>query len=472
MQQLSGLDASFLHVDSHTTPMHVSVLLCYEPQPSSGNPLSRTDVEQGLQRCVSAHPILRQKVKRVAFGMDEPYWVDDQQFNLSSHIDESALPKPGHWQQLMQLVARNHARRLDLKKPLWSAQVITGLDAIEDMPIGSVALMIKVHHAAIDGVGLAHFMAELHELGGHSSSLNAQQQKVSDPNQWTLWNRAAMKNWTRPLKMANTVSRLLPALGKARDLDQPEELGSRTSAAKCRFNAEVSSKRVVGAIRIPMCELKLIRRLVRRVTYNDIAVSIVAGALREYLQQRDDLPLESLVCGAPINLRKKEDVASGNKIATMQIGMATDIDEPVERLRAVHQYALYGKARLNKLGSGTVMDISDSMTPGVLSEGLRALNMMSARVADMPVPFHVMVSNVPGPVKPIALAGNPLNTINGYGPIRHSMGLFHIVSNCDALFSISFSSCKTMLPDPEFYEQCLKSSHRALCEACEITAAS
>ncbi len=107
-------------------------------------------------------------------------------------------------------------------------------------------------------------------------------------------------------------------------------------------------------------------RGVRRVTLNDIAISIVGGALRDYLQSHGELPKNSLVCGAPVNLRSKGDGSTGNKIATMQVGLATDIKDPVERLRAVHQYALMGKAKINTLGSGTVMDISDSVAPGLL----------------------------------------------------------------------------------------------------------
>jgi diacylglycerol O-acyltransferase len=269
----------------------------------------------------------------------------------------------------------------------------------------------------------------------------------------------------RPLKMATTVSRLIPAVSKLRELKKTAESSSSTKHSKTRFNAAVTEGRVIGTLQIPVQDFRAIKRGVRRVTPNDIAVSIVGGALRKYLQAHGELPRASLVCGAPINLRSMDDGSDGNKIATMQIGLATDIADPVERVRTVHQYALLGKARINTLGTGTVMDISESVAPGVLAEGLRALSFASTRVSEMPVPFHVMISNVPGPSEPISLGGAPLCSLIGLGPIRHSMGLFHVVSNSAETYTISFTSCRSIMPDAEFYERCLRESFKELLTA-------
>jgi hypothetical protein len=113
------------------------------------------------------------------------------------------------------------------------------------------------------------------------------------------------------------------------------------------------------------------------------------------------------------------------------------------------------------------MDISDSVVPGVLAEGLKALSFASTRVSEMPVPFHVMISNVPGPLRPISLHDAPLHSLIGLGPIRHSMGLFHVVSNSAEYYTISFTACRSMMPDPQFYEKCLRKSFRKLLAAAE-----
>ena len=148
----------------------------------------------------------------------------------------------------------------------------------------------------------------------------------------------------------------------------------------------------------------------------------------------------------------------------MIVGLATTVADPVQRLRMVHRYAVAGKKEIAAMGSGTIMDISDSMSPGVLAEGLRTMALAS-RLPEMPVPFHTMVSNVPGASTPIYLQGARLLVPLGLGPVRDNMGLFHIVSNSDSTMSIAFSACRRLLPDASFYQQCLHDSFEALLEA-------
>jgi WS/DGAT/MGAT family acyltransferase len=457
MKQLSGLDAAFIHQESPRTPMHVSPVLIYEPCVESSSGLDIATLKEAFADSLPKSPILTQKLLRLPMGMDEPYWVADKKFDLNKHVSEHTLPQPGNWQQLKTVLARLHGSGLDLKKPLWHAFLINGLDNIEGLPAGSSALMLKIHHAAIDGISLARMIRALHESPEHDPELPAAAEH-QDLDQVELWSRANIKHWTRPLKMMGTVSRLIPAVSKLRELKTPVELNSKTANKRTRFNTEITRGRVIGSLQIPMQDLKAIKRGVRRVTLNDIAVSIVGGALRKYLQFHNELPTASLVCGAPVNIRSRGDSSVGNKIATMQVGLATDIADPVERARAVHQYALMGKTKINTLGTGTVMDISDSVTPGVLAEGLRVLSFASTLLSEMPVPFHVMVSNVPGPLEPISLRGAPLHSLIGLGPIRHSMGLFHVVSNSAQYYTITFTSCRSIMPDAEFYEQCLRES--------------
>jgi len=464
MKQLSGLDAAFIHQESPRTPMHVSPVLIYGNSGDSSPGLTIDTLSQAFSACLTQSPVLRQKLLGLPMGVDEPYWVRDKNFNLAQHISEYELPRPGGWQQLKQLLARLHSQGLPMDRPLWHASLITGLDTIDGLPAGSSALMLKVHHAAIDGVSLARLIAGLHDSGRKISDVSTPDTQIA-PDRVEMWNRANRKQWMRPLKLMSTVSRLIPAITKLRELHKPAELSSKTGHIKTRFNAEVTRTRVIGAVQIPLQALKSIKRGVRRVTLNDIAVSIVGGALRAYLQHHGELPSASLVCGAPVNLRRRDDSTGGNNIATMQIGLATDIADPVERLRAVHQYALLGKTKINTLGSGTVMDISDSVAPGVLAEGLRALSYASTRVSEIPVPFHVMISNVPGPATAEFLCGAPLHFLIGLGPIRHSMGLFHIVTHSADLYTISFTSCGAMMPDAEFYERCLHESYASLLAA-------
>jgi diacylglycerol O-acyltransferase len=205
-----------------------------------------------------------------------------------------------------------------------------------------------------------------------------------------------------------------------------------------------------------------IKRAVRRVTINDIAMACIAGAMREYLQHHNKLPARSLSSGVPISLRGPADIeAGGNKIATMVVGLGTQIADPLERLRLIHRYAVAGKKQIKALGTGTVMDISDSLAPGLLAESIKSVARAS-RVAEIPVPYHTMISNIPGPPNTLSLGRAKLVAPLGFGPIRDNLGLFHIVSSSETIISLSFSACKNLLPDGGYYESCLQASFAGL----------
>jgi hypothetical protein len=227
MKQLSGLDTAFIHQESPRTPMHVSPVLIYGPVAGSSQSLDIEVIRQTFENSLSKSPILTQKLLTIPMGMDEPYWVTDKKFELDAHINEMSLPAPGNWKQLMTLLARLHARGLNMKKPLWEATFITGLDDINGIPTGSVALVLKIHHAAIDGVSLARLIATLHDNTSTSED-DANTVHLGGPDQYEMWNRAGKKSWTRQLKLASTVSRLIPAISKLRDLKKPKDLSSNT----------------------------------------------------------------------------------------------------------------------------------------------------------------------------------------------------------------------------------------------------
>jgi hypothetical protein len=261
------------------------------------------------------------------------------------------------------------------------------------------------------------------------------------------------------------VSRLVRGLPQIREAHRADEGLPPVLESGSVFNHIVSERRSVGLVLLDTSGLIRIRRAVRGVTPNDVASSVIAGGLRDYLLHHRQLPRESLAAGMPMNLRNAGAAGRGsNQIATMAVGLATAEADPVERLRILHRYALAGKRRVKAFGTGTIMDISDSVTPSVLAGGLRTLAWASS-VAPIPVPFHTMISNVPGPEGDQHLAGVPLVATAGLGPVRDNMGLFHVVSGAAQTVSLSFSACRRLLPDPEVYARCILTSYRALCAA-------
>jgi diacylglycerol O-acyltransferase len=141
--------------------------------------------------------------------------------------------------------------------------------------------------------------------------------------------------------------------------------------------------------------------------------------------------------------------------------MATDIEAPLERLQAVHESALKAKEFTATVGGSLMSEISQSLIPSVLGAGLRAASLAGAR-SNIPVPAHVVISNIPGPQFPLYLAGARVHVMLGMGPLLHMMGMFHAVLSGAGKISITFVSCQEMMPDPEYYRQCLQEAFEEL----------
>ena len=464
MQQLSEMDSNFLQQESARTPMHFSFVIVYDQSACKGGKARFKDILTVFERNLHKSVIFRRKLAGGAMGLDTPYWVEDQSFGLEFHLRHLALPKPGDWRQLSILLARLHARGLDMKRPLWEAYVIEGLNKVEGLPQSSFAIMLKIHHSVIDGVSGAEMLTAIHSLSNEmAASVVDTWRGESEPSPWRVWSRAYLHNLQRPIKMVETVSSLVPRIISATQLGaKPIDRRQKILTAKTRFNARISSNRVTDTLIMDLAEVKSMRKALHNVTINDIVVAVIGGALRKYLQARDELPENSLVAGAPVNVRSEQNsVSSGNQMSLMRIDMATNIADPLERLRTVHESAQQSKAFTNALGTSVMMNVSKSLIPQVMGWGFRAATIAAERMAS-PMPCHVMISNVPGPQVPLYLAGAKVHLMMGLGPLLDLMGLFHAVISGAGHITINFICCREMMPDPQFYKMCLEEAYAEL----------
>ena len=152
MQQLSGQDAMFIYLETPRTPNHVGGFMTYDPSTAPGGKVSFDDLLTHVEARVPLLPMLRRRLLRVPLDLDHPYWVDDPGFDLEYHVRQIALPRPGDWKQLRTQAARLLGRPLDPARPLWEIYHVEGLDKIDGLPEGSFAIVLKLHHAAVDGV--------------------------------------------------------------------------------------------------------------------------------------------------------------------------------------------------------------------------------------------------------------------------------------------------------------------------------
>ncbi len=470
MQQLTELDNAFVQMESTRAPMHISPVIIYDQSKLRGGKVRFKQILDVFRQNLHKSAVFRRKLTGGAMGFDTPYWIEDANFDLEFHVRHIALPGPGDWRQFCILLARLHAQRLDLRRPLWEAYVIEGLNNVEGLPAKSFAILLKVHHAAIDGVSAAEILNAI-----HSPTAKPEPAAVEDhwrgerpPSSVQVWSRAYWNNLKRPVKFLETVGTLVPRLIQANRDGAEREPEVRPHMAKTRFNSRISAFRVTDGIILDLDRLKAVKDAIPGTTVNDAIVSIVGGGLRKYLEKHGELPDTSLVCGAPINVRAERNSKSiGNQVGMMTIDMATDVEEPLERLRAVSQHARDSKAYSSALGASAMMELSEGLWPPVVGIGMRVAT-LAAVSSDMAMPVHTTVSNVPGPQAPMYLAGARVQLLMGMGPITDMMGLFHGVISGAGRITINFVSCREMLPDPTFYRSCLQAAYDEL-EAAALT---
>ena len=464
MQQLTELDNAFVQMESNRTPMHISPVIFYDQSGLERGNVRFKEVLRVFERNLHKSAVFRRKLAGGAMGFDTPYWVEDPDFDLEFHVRHIALPKPGDWRQLCILLARLQSRGLDMRRPLWEAYVIEGLNEVQGLPANSFAIMLKIHHAAIDGVSAAEIISAI-----HSPTEEAEPPEVADdwhaennPSRLHVWSRAYLNTLKRPVKLLEAVGELVPNAIRASRSAAEQHPEDKPPLVKTRFNAKVSGYRVTDAIILDLAAVKTIKNAVEGTTINDVIVSIVGGGLRKYLQAKGELPETSLVCGAPISVRAERNSDSiGNQVGIMTIDMATNVEAPLARLQAVAHHARDSKAYSSAIGASAMMDISKGLSPQFLGMGMR-LAFMAAVNSDMSMPLHTVVSNVPGPQVPLYLAGAQVHMMMGIGPLTDMMGLFHAVISGAGIITINFVACRELLPDPGFYKECLQEAYDEL----------
>lgn len=466
MRQLNAQDAAFLYLESQGAHLHLTALYIYDQSTAPGGLVRHKDILRYIESRLHTSPIFRQKLVSLPFSVDYPYWVDDDQFDLEFHVRHIALPEPRDWRQLCILVARIHSRRLDLSRPPWEMYVVEGLDNVAGIPKGAFAIVAKYHHAAIDGATGAEIIGGLHSTTPEyvaepePASWNAE----SAPSWLGLMARAAVNNIRQPFQLTRAVSSTLPGISKTLLKGELPDLNINFEVPDTRFNGHVSPHRVFDGVPFRLKQLSAMRQAVPGATVNDVILALCGGALREYLQSKNELPRESLVVMAPINTRTADEAGvAGNVLATMMVPVHTDIADPLARLRAVREATANAKATDRAIGARQMTDISRHIPSATMALAGRLVTGLGlghrTRFA------NCTVTNVPGPQQPLYLNGAKLLMSSGCGPVIDGMGLIigAISYNGDIMFSMT--ACREIVPDPAFLTGCIRRSFEAMKKA-------
>ncbi|HSG88247.1 MAG TPA: wax ester/triacylglycerol synthase family O-acyltransferase [Pseudomonadales bacterium] len=460
MEQLSGQDATFLYVESPRMPMHIGSLNIYDQSTADGGSVRFKQILDLVESRLHLARAFRQRLARVPLELDYPYWINDPAFDLEFHVRHIALPKPGDWRQLCIQTARLHSRILDLTRPLWEFYVIEGLDRVEGLPEGSYALLTKFHHAAIDGATGTEITTVLHDLAPEGTLLPPDRPWVAErpPSGLELLVRTYGNNIRQPFRLLKVIADAVPAVADTRRRLQRQELRGAGEAPDTIFNARVSPHRVFEGRDFDLADVKTIRRAVPGSTVNDAVLAICGGAIRRYLLHRGALPEESLIATAPVNVRSETDKGSGgNQVSAMFVSIRTDVPGALDRLAAVHEHTRDAKELVHAIGARLMTDINQHIPAATLALAGRLVTQMG--LANMMSPVcNCVITNVPGPQVPLYMNGAQLVTQYGLGPVTDAIGLFIPVLSYNGHLTISFASCREMVPDPGYFAECFQES--------------
>jgi diacylglycerol O-acyltransferase / wax synthase len=455
MQQLTGLDAAFLALETANSTGHVGGVSVLDARGLT-EPLTLTRLtELVAQRLPAAPPVLRRKLLNMPLGMDQPYWIDDADFDIEYHIRELALPRPGSDAQLTEQVARLHARPLDRTRPLWEIYLITGLARRR------IAVYTKIHHAAIDGVSGAELLTLLLDLSPEGREFPAADPFT--PHQPPGWAKvtalAATRLAWRPVqtvRIANELIRVLPAVGPALSPIVGSLLGlgrgdggvipsvaGRPPATP--FNKPITPHRRLAFRSVDLGTVKKIKN-VFEFSVNDVVMAMCAGALRRWLADHDALPDAPLVAMIPVSVRDPaSEGAMGNKVSAMLATLPTHLAEPVERLVVAHGATTAAKAQQAAIPQGLVDQISDFAPPALTARAARVV-FATGLLHRLP-PFNLVISNVPGPNIPVYLGGAKLLAHYPVSVVTDGLGLNITVVGYLGQLHFGLVGCRELVPD-------------------------
>ncbi len=476
------MDALFLAVEDGRNFSHISGLAILDPSTAPGGSLSLEDVQKMIEDRLHLLPPFRWRLAEVPLGLDYPYWVDDPDFDIEFHVRELALPAPGTEAQLALQVERIVSRPLDRARPLWEFYLVQGLEK------GRVAVLSKIHHSVVDGVSGAEIMGILFDLDAAGRDIPPPGESGPTdpvPSSLELFRRAVLGTPGRvagrisklpstlpnlvevpPIRsipgvgligrVAESARRVVPFEGDGEVLDRPKIKAPRTM-----LNGRVSAHRRVSFGSLPLKAVKEVKDAYGA-KVNDVVVSLSAGALREYLISRGDLPDQPLVAMIPISVRTDEQIGTfGNRISMMIVEIPTDEPDPVERLLRSHRSLLKAKERHGALPADLMRSANDFIPPAIFARAARAITSVGASPRFQPH-FNVTLSNVPGPPFPLYIAGAELIANYPISVVADGIGLNITVLSYRDHLDFGIVSDREIAPDLSLIMETLRSDLKIL----------
>lgn len=452
MRRLSGMDAAFLYAETPAMHMHGGALTILDPSTAP----QRLDVHR-FREIIAARldqlAPFRQRLITTPFGIDRPVWVDDQHVDVRAHIRPIAVPRPGTARQVADLAGELLAVPLPRDRPLWEMWFIEGLEH------GHAGLLTKVHHALLGGTQATAMFELIFDLDAGPAARTPEpgepEQEMSEhpPSPFTAAGHAALALAGTPLRAARATGDV--ALAAAR-LTRFFTSGDRAATVlpwqgpATSLNGSVIAARACAYCSMSLAEVRAVKRA-HGVTVNDVVLAVCGGALRHYLTERGELSDKPLTAVIPVSVSapRGDGAASvmGNTVSVFGATLATDLADPLQRLRRISASTLAAKRLHQALGPQTIMHLADVLPPGLFGAAIHgyAATRLASRMAP---PFNLVISNVPGPSMTLYSGGARVLADHIFGPIVEGVSLNITVLSYQNSIDVGIVASPDLAPDP------------------------
>ena len=478
MKPLSGLDALFVYAETPTTPMNVIATIVIDPRipARSGKPKQRLDYEALIARLEARLPRLphfRRKLLETPFGLGHPVWVEAEDFALDQHVMRVLAREPGGREELAEVVAKAASMRLDRARPLWTIWVVEGLER------GRVALIVRSHHALLDGMSGAALLLHLFDLDeddedegdpgsdsrlsrltgerpcgrrGARSAAAGVPGYARDPLPLWVLTRAALALPMRTTQMVEGVTAAAAALlrvtyrARTKGWGPGKPVSPLATTRPAVFNRAVSSRRAVAYARIPVARVAEIRMKLGG-TLNDVVLAGCATALFQHSLERGDRRDEPLIAAVPISTRSARHEPGGNRISAMLVRLPMGIEDPIEGLLAVIAETRLAKRFHKDLGRHTIAAIAELAPPRLTARAMQLYSRLGLAQRQRPI-ANLTISCVTGPGERLRMGGAPVEALHPHGPLFDGSGLNITVMRYAGSIDVGVLACPVAVPDP------------------------
>ena len=462
MKRLSGLDASFLYTETRPVHMHTLKVAIIDA-PDDGDPDLFSRFKAELAARLHLLPLFRSRAVSVPLGIDHPVWVSDPAFDLDCHVHHRTLAMPGGPTQMDAVIAEIAGIGLDRSRPLWEIWMLEGL---QDSQIAFVA---KLHHSLADGMASAELLANVMSSRPNEPAApdpDAEAPRPPLPSPCRLVIDALVDQPRRVAALPRVCART--ARGLASVISRLGGTSSRAprpfDAPRTSFNSSIGPRRTFATTTLSIADLRAIGHA-HSVTLNDVFLAIVSGALRRYLADRGEVLDRSLLATVPVavHIDAGEQRLHGNRLSNLFTSLCTDVDDPIDRLRAIHDTMALAKQAHGDLGPDVLQDWTSYAHSGALSIAAALYSRLGGARYHRP-PANLVVSNVRGPDLPLYIAGSRLRRLYSVGPVLEGIGLNLTAWSYAGELGVATLACRDLVPDAHMITDRLHESLRELLE--------